>query len=123
MSHVVSIQTQVRDAAAVSAACQRLGLPPPEVRTVKLFSDTKTGFAVQLPNWHYPIVCDLAAGQLFYDNYNGAWGDRAHLDAFLQIYAVEKARIEARKKGYTVSEQSLPSGEIKLTIRMEGGAA
>ena len=29
MSHIVEIKTQVRDAAAVQAACRRLGLSPP----------------------------------------------------------------------------------------------
>lgn len=29
MSHVVSVTTEVRDAAALRAACQRLGLPQP----------------------------------------------------------------------------------------------
>ena len=38
------------------------------------------------------------------------------LDAFMQAYSVEKARIEARKKGYAVSEQELPSGSIKVEI-------
>ena len=28
MSHIVSIQTEIRDAAAVRAACKRLGLAP-----------------------------------------------------------------------------------------------
>jgi hypothetical protein len=124
ISHVVTIKTQVRDQQAVAAACRRLGLPVPVHKTVKLFSDTKTGLAVQLPKWKYPVVCDISTGQLHSDNYGGAWGDQVHLDAFLQAYAVEKARLEARKKGYTVSEQTLPSGEIKLTIRVtEGGVA
>jgi hypothetical protein len=29
MSHIVHIKTQVREASAVAAACQRLQLPPP----------------------------------------------------------------------------------------------
>ncbi len=29
MSHIVQIQTEVRDAAAIGAACHRLGLPEP----------------------------------------------------------------------------------------------
>jgi hypothetical protein len=41
----------------------------------------------------------------------------------LQGYAVEKARIEARKKGHTVTEQQLQDGSIKLTIQMNGGVA
>lgn len=124
MSHVVSIKTQVRDQQAAAAACRRLGLPAPAHKTVQLFSGVAKGFAIDLPGWHYPVVCDLGTGQLSFDNYGGAWGDQKHLDAFLQGYTVEKARLEARKKGYTVSEQALPSGEIKLTIRVqEGGVA
>ena len=73
MSHIVSIKTEVRDSAAVAAACRRLGLPPPGVRTVTLFRGQATGLAVQLPGWHYPVVCNLASGQLQFDNFNGAW--------------------------------------------------
>jgi len=44
------------------------------------------------------------------------WGEQAHLDRFLQMYAVEKAKIEARKRGYTVREQALQDGAIKVQI-------
>ena len=74
MSHVVIIETEVRDAAAVEAACQRLGLPQPTQGTTRLFSGEATGLAVQLPGWHYPVVCELATGQLKYDNFSGRWG-------------------------------------------------
>ena len=73
LSHIVQIQTQVRDAAAVQAACRRLGLPAPEQGTVKLFSGEATGLAVQLPDWKYPVVCDTASGQLQYDDFEGRW--------------------------------------------------
>ena len=73
MSHVVTIQTQVRDPAAVVAACLRLGLPPPVRRTVQLFSEIAEGLAVDLPGWNYPVVCDVARGSLKFDNYAGAW--------------------------------------------------
>ena len=36
--------------------------------------------------------------------------------------AVEKAKIEARKRGHSVYEQALPDGSIKLTIQVGGGA-
>ena len=123
MSHIVSIQTQVRDPTAVAAACQRLGLPSPVHRTVQLFSDSAEGLAVELPGWHYPVVCDIANGSLKFDNYGGAWGDQNELDRFLQAYAVEKARIEARRQGHTITEQPLADGSIKLTIQVTGGAA
>jgi hypothetical protein len=122
MSHTVQIQTQVRDAVAVEAACRRLGLPQPEHGTFELFSGSATGLAVRLSGWHYPVVCDLTSGQARYDNYNGRWGEQRQLDNFMQAYAVEKARIEARKKGHSVVEQPLPNGSIKLVIHV-GGAA
>jgi hypothetical protein len=64
------------------------------------------------------LVCDVWSGQIHYDNYGGAWGDPAQLDRFMQSYAIEKARIEARKKGHTVVEQSLADGSVKLTIQV-----
>lgn len=51
------------------------------------------------------------------------WGKQQELDRFLQAYACERTRIEARKKGYTVTEQPLTDGSIKLTIHVAGGAA
>jgi hypothetical protein len=123
VSHIVTIKTQIRDAEAVQLACRRLGLPPPVHGTSRLFSGPVTGLAVQLPGWNYPAVCDLASGQVQYDNYGGAWGDQKELKKFIQMYAVEKARLEARKRGHTVTEQSLADGSIKLSIQVQGGAA
>jgi hypothetical protein len=51
------------------------------------------------------------------------WGDQRQLDRFLQAYAVEKAKIEARKRGHSVTEQALADGSIKLTLQVAGGAA
>ena len=69
------------------------------------------------------VVFDTASGQVRYDNYSGRWGDQAHLDRFLQAYACERAKIEARKKGHVCTEQTLVDGSIKLTIQLAGGAA
>jgi len=118
----VKIQTEVRDAVAVRAACQRRHLPLPVDGTHQLFGGEATGLAVQLPEWRYPVVCELTSGQVLYDNFEGRWGDQQHLDGLLQSYAVEKARIEARKQGHTVTEQQLADGSVKLTINV-GGAA
>lgn len=120
MSHVVEIKTQVKDIAAVQAACRRLKLPEPEQRTVTLFSAKVTGLTVQLPDWQYPVVCNTATGELKYDNYGGAWGQQSHLDQFLQAYAVEKAKLEARRQGHSVSEQQLADGSIRVQIAVAG---
>jgi hypothetical protein len=122
LSHIVTIKTEVRDAAAVRAACRRMSLSEPVQATVKLFSGEVTGLAVQLPEWQYPVVCDTANGQLRYDNFQGRWGDQKHLDRFLQCYSVEKAKLEARKRGHSVAEQQLADGSIKLTVQVQGGA-
>ena len=120
MSHVVSIVTQVKDAAAVRAACQRPGLPPPTEGTHRLFTSQATGLGVQLSGWRYPVVCHTDTGQLEFDNFKGHWGETAKLDAFLQSYAVERAKAEARRKGHQVTEAQLADGSIKLTVNVGG---
>ncbi len=123
MSHIVEIKTEVRDADAVRAACRRLGLAEPIQQTVRLFGGLVTGLTVQLPDWRYPVVFDIARSEAQFDNFGGNWGEQKHLDRFLQAYAVEKAKIEARKQGHTVTEQALTDGSIKLTVQVSGGAA
>ena len=116
MSHIVTLETRLHDPVALAAACQRLGLPAPTQGTAQLFSGAATGLVVQLPDWQYPVVIDPLTGLVRYDNYGGHWGDQQCLDRLIQWYAVEKAKIEARKRGYTVSEQALHNGSIKVQI-------
>ena len=123
MSHIVTIKTEVRDAAAIRAACRRLNLDQPEQGVFKLFNGEATGLAVRLPGWAYPVVCDTVSGQAQFDNFEGRWGDQKHLDRFLQAYDVEKAKLEARRLGHGVTEHALNDGSIKLTVQVSGGAA
>jgi hypothetical protein len=116
MSHIVSIQSKVRDPIAITSACARLNLPTPVQGTAKLFSGECAGLLVQFPGWQYPAVIDTQTGTVKFDNFNGRWGDQQYLDRFLQMYAVEKAKLEARKKGYFVTEQTVSDGSIKLQI-------
>ena len=91
MSHIVSVKAEIRDIAAIRAACRRLNIDQPEEGTFALFSGQATGVAVKLPDWVYPVVCDTATGDVKFDNYNGRWGDQKELDRLLQAYAVEKS--------------------------------
>lgn len=116
MSHLVTIETKVHDPAAVAAACQRLGLAAPVHGTAQLYSGEATGLVVQLPGWQYPAVIDTLTGTIRYDTYGGAWGEQKQLDRFLQAYAVERTRLEARKKGYGVTETQMADGTIRLRI-------
>jgi hypothetical protein len=122
VSHIVTVATEVRDPDTVAAACRRLGLPEPVEGTAALFEGQASGLLVRLPGWLYPVVCDTATGAVRYDNYNESWGRQEQLDRLLQAYAVERAKIEAHKRGHYVVEQSLADGSIKLTIQL-GGAA
>ena len=116
MSHIVTIRTKVRDRAAIEAACRRLELPEPIQGTATLFEGEVSGLLVRLPGWVYPVVVDTATGETKYDDFDGAWGKKEQLDRFLQTYAIEKAKLEARKSGYSVSEQTLQDGSVKLAI-------
>ena len=120
MSYIVEIQTQVKDAAAVRAACRRLKLEQPSHGTAKLFSGEATGLIVKLPDWKYPVVFNTGSGEAKFDNYNSHWGDPKQLDRFLQIYAVEATKVQARKQGHSVTEQNLADGSIKLTVNVGG---
>lgn len=120
MSHIVEIKTEIRDEQAVRAACVRLKLAAPERKTVRLFSATETGLCVELPGWRYPVVCNVLTGELRFDNYNVHWGPQAELHKFLQAYAVEKAKIEARKKGHLAYETAQEDGSIKVTVHVRG---
>jgi hypothetical protein len=116
VSHIVTVKTRLHDITAIAAACQRLNLPAPVHGTAKLFSAEATGLLVLLPGWQYPAIIDTASGEVQYDNFGGRWGSQEHLDRFLQTYAVEMCRIQARRKGYTFTEQALQDGSIRIQI-------
>jgi hypothetical protein len=120
VSHIVEIRTEVRDPAAVAAACRRLSLPEPVHGTATLFAGEATGLLVRLPGWLYPVCIDTTTGAVRFDNYHEQWGRQEHLDRLLQRYAVEKAAIEARRRGHTVTEKTLSDGSIRLSIQVGG---
>ena len=122
MSHVVQIKTEIRDINAVKQACLRLQLEAPTQGTFQLYSSQENGYGVKLRGWQYPVVCKLDSGEVRYDNFGGRWGNDQRLDEFLQRYAVEKSKLEARMQGYTASEKNLADGSIKITIHTGGSA-
>jgi hypothetical protein len=119
MSHIVQIKTELRDPIAISAACKRLGLQQPTTGKFRVYAVDREGIGINLPGWQFPVVVNTTTGAVDYDNYNGSWGAQKELDAFLQAYAVEKAIYEAQKGGYSVFEETLPDGSIKLNIMVE----
>ena len=115
MSHIVVVKIQVKDQAALDAACKRLGLAPSCEGTHKVYSKTQAGRAVKLNGWKYPVVFDLSTGKGVYDNFEGSWGSQAELDKLLQMYGTEKSKIELRRKGFNPVETQRQDGSIVLT--------
>ena len=57
MSHTVTIETTLKDPAALRAACARLDLPEPQTETVKFFDGVEhEGLAVRPPGFVYPVL-------------------------------------------------------------------
>ena len=48
------------------------------------------------------------------------WGDQKHLDQFMHAYAVEKCKLEARRRGHTVTEHQMKNGAIRLVVGVGG---
>jgi len=119
MSHTMNVQLELHDRDALLAACQRLGLTMIEGRH-KLYQTTEEGIAISLPGWKYPVVVKQD-GSISYDNYNGSWGKIEELNKLKAYYGLEKAKIEARKQGYSVYETyNNRTQELELRIRLEG---
>lgn len=60
--------------------------------------------------------------RLVWDFYRGGYGLMDKIgdngQKLVQMYAVEAAKMAARRKGHAVTEQTLPGGAIKLSITM-----
>ena len=93
-----------------------------EISFESKLSSEQAGSLLVLLGLDGAILAGNGPGQ-FQGSVNGAWGEQKELDKLLQMYAVEKARIEARKAGHQVVEQALSDGSIKITITVQGGAA
>ena len=69
---------------------------------------------MRLPGWNYPVIFQLDTGNVLFDNYNGSWGDIDKLDEFVQRYANNLATSLAQQHGYTVQEEVLDNGDLRL---------
>ena len=134
MSHYSEVQIELIDEGCLVAALARLGFkgkvevhrePQPlygyqgDVRAQKAHiiirqqhvgrAANDLGFERQ-PDGKYRVwVSDY---DRTYNKYDDAW-----IGKLKQAYGVEKARAEAKKKGYRVSEQKLDDGRIRLVCR------
>jgi len=123
MSHISKIELEVRDLGVLACACTRLGLSL--VRDQKSFKwygkDASCDHAIKVPEANYEIGVVHKNGLYelncdFYDrNLEKVIGKQGGL--LKQAYAVEKTKIEARKKGYCVLEKQ-GQNTIRLHVRI-----
>ena len=122
MSHFATIQTQIRDIAALRETCRELGVELIENAVARGYggNNQQGEYVIRLkgpydiavnrqPDETFGLTCDWWDGHVEKEvGANYGW--------LLQLYGVHKARIEAQRKGYTVRRQTLADGAIKLTI-------
>lgn len=119
MSHTMNIEIEMHDRAAVLAACERLQFRTEEGEH-RLCSSNEAGLAVYLPEWLYPVVIK-EDGSVAFDNHHGRWGSMDELNKLKAYYGLEKAKAEARRKGYLVYETTNENTrELELRIRVGG---
>ena len=142
MSHITDIELKVTDLTALRSACKRMGFTLAEGKTTYEWYGRLVGekrlpegikeedlgkclHAIQIPGAQYEvgIVSDPKGGyRLLWDDY-----ERGGLVAVVgsgagklkQMYGLEKAKLEARKKGYYCTEKVLANGSI--TLEIQGG--
>ncbi|TAK09316.1 MAG: DUF1257 domain-containing protein [Candidatus Manganitrophaceae bacterium] len=143
MSHITKIDIEVTDLTALKAACRRLGFtvvdgqktyrwygrpvgeaPLPEGLSIENLG--RCDHAISIPGAEYEIGVRAEKGgyRLLWDSYErGGLEQRVGKGAGLlkQAYGIEKAKLEARRKGYSVYESRKTDGAITLRIQLGGG--
>src|SRR5580698_2248760 len=122
MSHFTSIKTQIKDIEALRAACDELGLVVEQNAKARGYSTNKTkgDYVIKLkgpydialnkqPDGTFGITADLWEGYV-----EKEVGQK--YGKLLQLYAVHKATLEARKKGLSVLRRPQQNGAIKLVL-------
>ena len=122
MSHFTSIQTQVRDIAALRDACSELGFEViGTARARGYIGSHRYGDYVIKLKGPYDIALNKQPDGTFAMTTDW-WDGHVEKEAgtgfgkLLQLYAVHKASREARRKGYSVQRKAQNDGSIKLCI-------
>ena len=135
MSHYSEVQVEFRDKAALVAALGRLGFGPDKL---EVHQEAKALYGYQgdkreqqgqiiIRRQHVGMAANDIGFQQYSDGlyrayisdfdrkengYNDSW-----LGKLKQSYGVEKAKAEAKKKGYRVTEEKQGDGRIRLVCR------
>lgn len=118
--HTVTIKTEVKHLPSIVRALERLKFPDATRGTQRFYDGTeKEGVLLHLPGWNYPAVIDTDTGEVFADNFEGQWGDIAHLNKFLQAYAAEVTIDQAQRQGYAYTQHALEDGSLQIRVQVQ----
>lgn len=122
MSHFATVETQIRDIDALRKACTEMDLGMVDNAMARGYGSQKTRgeYVITLkgpydialnkqPEGSYGLTTDWWDGHVereVGENYG----------RLLQLYAVHKTQIEAKKKGYTCRRTKLRDGSMQLVI-------
>jgi hypothetical protein len=123
MSHISKIELEVKDLGILGQACRKLGLEfiKGQLNFRWYGKKARCDHAIKVPGADYEIGVISRSGRYelncdFYDrNIEKIIGNQGGL--LKQAYAVEKTKIEARRKGYSVLERQTNTG-IRLRVRI-----
>jgi len=116
MSHTVKVKTNLSDVDKLRTACAALGYGLKlDVERVKLFQGSiENAHEVSIPGWRYPVA--VKGTEIFFDNYNGAWGDPKLLKRLENRYGMllveERAKARGESTRWTTDEQGRTQLEI-----------
>ena len=79
MSHTTKINVEFKDKDSLGKAVLAIGGKVLGDGVHHLFSGNVQGWGFNLPGWRYPLILGVD-GALFYDNYNGVWGESYKID-------------------------------------------
>lgn len=123
MSHIVKVKSvEVKDKSALLDAVKMVDgaklLQDGNNVSHKLYNSHKTGVGVSLKGWNYPVVFDVEAGEVSYDNYGGSWGKQDELDHLIQEYTLQATENAAIREDPTchIHREALEDGEQRLIL-------
>lgn len=124
MSHIQTIEVEITDLQALKSACKRLNLEWKESQnSFKWYQgQSKCDHVIRVPGATYEIGvlknADRKGFTLQVDYYDRKVTEKiGQLGGFFkQAYALEKAKLEAIRKGYSVREHKINERQIELRI-------
>ena len=123
MSHFVTIETQIRDVAALEDACTELGVELLQDAEARGYAtQTRRGDLVIRLKGPYDIAGNRASDKEPYTLTTDWWNGHVEKEVgpkygrLLQLYGVHKTTREARRKRLRVTRHTETDGSIRLSL-------